>query len=80
MSPSLNATSFLGSPECMAFARSPFVKPLKRDYIPIPPLPDARNVPGTIGNWFEDDNENNPQSGLKMHAPSEFFATQTATA
>ncbi len=53
-----------------------FVKTLKRDYVQVTPLPDAQTVLG----WIEDDSENHPHSGLKMHSPREFIATQNATA
>lgn len=48
-----------------------FVKTLKRDYVQVTPLPDAQTVLG----WIEDDSENHPHSGLKMHSPREFIAT-----
>ena len=79
-SPQSNGISFTGSLERMAFARSPFVKTFKRDYVQITPLPDADTVLGLIGNWLEDYNEYNPHSGLKMRSPREFIAAQTATA
>ncbi|RRH67912.1 DDE-type integrase/transposase/recombinase, partial [Falsigemmobacter faecalis] len=79
-SPQSNGISFTGSLERMGFARSPFVKTLKRDDVEITPLPDAQTVLGLIGSWFEDYNENHPHSGLKMRSPREFIAAQTATA
>jgi transposase InsO family protein len=57
-----------------------FVKTLKRDYVQVTPLPDARTVLGLIGAWIEDYNENYPHSGLKMRSPRKFIAAQTATA
>lgn len=57
-----------------------FVKTLKRDYVQVTPLPDARTVLGLIGGWIEDYNNNHPHSGLKMRSPREFIAAQTATA
>ena len=78
----------IGLKPCFTPVRSPqsngiseaFVKTLKRDYVEITPLPDARTVIGLIGSWFEDYNENHPHSGLKMRSPREFIAAQTATA
>jgi ADP-ribose pyrophosphatase YjhB (NUDIX family) len=57
-----------------------FVKTLKRDYVQVTPLPDAKTVLGLIGGWIEDCNDNHPHSGLKMRSPREFIAAQTATA
>lgn len=57
-----------------------FVNTLKRDYVRVTPLPDAKTVLGLIAGWFEDYNENHPHSGLKMRSPREFIAAQTATA
>lgn len=78
----------IGLKPCFTPVRSPqsngiseaFVKTLKRDYVEITPLPDAKTVLGLIGSWFEDYNENHPHSGLKMRSPREFIAAQTATA
>lgn len=41
-----------------------FVKTLKRDYVQVMPLPDARTVLGLIGGWIEDYNNNHPHSGI----------------
>ena len=57
-----------------------FVNTLKRDYVRITPLPNARAALDSIDGWFEDYNENHPHSGLKMRSPREFIAAQTATA
>jgi transposase InsO family protein len=57
-----------------------FVNTLKRDYVRVTPLPDAKTVLGLIGGWINDDNESHPHSGLKMRSPREFIAAQTATA
>lgn len=78
----------LGLKPCLTPVQSPqsngiseaFVKTLKRDYVQVTPLPDAKTVPGLIGSWFEDHNDNHPHSGLKMRSPREFIAAQTATA
>ena len=78
----------LGLKPCFTPVRSPqsngvseaFVHTLKRDYVQVMPLPDARTVLGLIGTWFDDYNDNHPHSGLKMRSPREFIAAQTATA
>jgi transposase InsO family protein len=57
-----------------------FVNTLKRDYVRVTPLPDAGTVLGLIAGWIKGYNENHPHSGLKMRAPREFIAAQTATA
>lgn len=67
-------------PNGMAFARSPFVKTLKRDYVSVTPLPDAATVLSLIGDWIEDYNEHHPQSGLKWRLPHEFIRAATETA
>ena len=80
--------SQLGLKPCFTPVRSPqsngiseaFVKTLKRDYVQVTPLPDARTALGLIGAWIEDYNENHPHSGLKMRSPREFIAARTATA
>ncbi len=56
------------------------MKTLKRDYVQVPPLPDAQTVLGLVGCWIEDYKESHPHSGLKMRSPCEFIAAQTATA
>ena len=76
----------LGLKPCFTPVRSPqsngiseaFVKTLKRDYVQVTPLPDARTVPELIGAWINDDNEHHPHSGLKMRSPREFISAQTA--
>ena len=57
-----------------------FVNPLKRDYVNVTPLPDAATVLGLISGRFEDYNDTRPHSGLKMRAPRDYIAAQTATA
>jgi transposase InsO family protein len=67
------------SPQSNAISEA-FVKTLKRDYVQVTPLPDARTVLGLIGGWIEDYNDKHLHSGLKMRSPREFIAAQTATA
>ncbi len=46
-----------------------FVKTLKRDYVRVNPLPDAKTVLRLIGDWIEDYNDNHPHSGLNWRSP-----------
>ena len=57
-----------------------FVKTLKRNYVHVTSLPDAKTVLGLIEGWIEDYNHNHPHSGLKMRSSREFIADQTTTA
>lgn len=57
-----------------------FVKMLKRDYVRVNPLPDAKTVLSLIGDWIEEYNENHPHSGLKWKSPREFIRAKTETA
>lgn len=78
----------LGLRPCFTPVKSPqsnglseaFVHTLKRDYVRVTPLPDAKTALGLIDGWFEDYNENHPHSGLKWRSPREFIAAQNATA
>jgi len=78
----------LGLKPCFTPVKSPqsngiseaFVNTLKRDYVRVTPLPDAKTVLALIAGWFEDYNDNHPHSGLNMRSPREFIAAQTATA
>lgn len=78
----------LGLKSCFTPMKSPqsngisesFVKTLKRDYVQVSPLPDAKTALGLIAAWFEDYNESHPHLGLNMRSPREFIAAQTATA
>ena len=78
----------LGLRPCFTPLRSPqsngiseaFVHTLKRDYVQVTSLTDARSVLGLIGSWFDDYNDHHPHSGLRMRLPSEFIRAQTATA
>ncbi len=57
-----------------------FVNTLKRDYVRVIPLPDAKTVIGLIAEWVEDDNRNHPHSGLNIRPSREFITVPTATA
>jgi len=72
----------LGLVPCFTPVRSPesngmseaFVKTLKRDYVRITPLPDARTVIGLVDGWINDYNTVHPHSALRMRSPAEFRA------
>jgi len=53
-----------------------FVKTLKRDYVRISPLPDAKTALRQIAGWIEDCNEIHPHSALRMRSPREFIRAQ----
>jgi transposase InsO family protein len=59
------------SPESNGMAES-FVKTLKRDYVYMHELPDAKTVMRQLHSWFEDYNEYHPHKGLKMRSPREY--------
>lgn len=67
------------SPQSNGMAEA-FVKALKRDYVQVTPLPDARTALQLVGAWINDYNDNHPHSGPKMRSPREFIAAQTVTA
>ena len=52
-----------------------FVKMLKRDYIKIANLPDAKSALRQINGWIEDYNEIHPHSALEMNSPMMFRRT-----
>ena len=78
----------LGLKSCFTPVASPqsngmseaFVKTLKRDYLRVNPLPNAKTVLLLIGDWVENYNENHPHSGLKWKSPREFIRAKTETA
>ena len=61
----------VASPESNGMSEA-LVKTIKRDYVRITPIPDARTALDLIAGWFEDYNENHPHSGLRMRSPREF--------
>jgi transposase InsO family protein len=72
----------LGLVPCFTPVRSPesngmseaFVKTLKRDYVRVTSLPDARTVIGLVDGWIADYNTVHPHSALRMLSPAEFRA------
>lgn len=77
----------IGLKSCFTPVKSPqsngiseaFVHTLKRDYVHVSPLPNARHALALLATWIDDYNENHPHSGLKMRSPREFRAAQFAT-
>lgn len=61
------------SPESNGIAEA-FVKTLKRDYVRVALLPDARTILGLVATWIEDYNTSHPHPGLRMLSPREFRA------
>jgi putative transposase len=64
------------SPESNGMAEA-FVKTIKRDYVYVADLPDARAVLDMLPAWFDDYNEHQPHKGLKMLSPRQFRRLQT---
>jgi hypothetical protein len=52
---------------------------LKRDYLQVSPLPNARHALALLTIWIDDYNENHIYSRLKMRPPREFRVVQFAT-
>lgn len=61
------------SPESNGMSEA-FVKTLKRDYVRLTPLPDARSVLALVPEWIADYNVVHPHSALRMRSPVEFRA------
>ena len=58
----------MASPESNGVSEA-FVKTIKRDYVHVSALPNAEEGLKQIVAWFEDYNENHPQSALRMRSP-----------
>jgi putative transposase len=61
----------VASPESNGMSEA-FVKTLKRDYLRVGPVPDAKTALDQIAGWFDDYNENQPHYGLRMRSHREF--------
>lgn len=64
------------SPESNGMAEA-FVKTIKRDYVYLADLPDAKTVLSLLPTWFHDYNENGPHKGLNMLSPRQFRRLHT---
>jgi putative transposase len=54
-----------------------FVKTMKRDYVRVLPLPDARTVMESLPLWIEHYNSFDPHKALGYRSPREFIADKT---
>jgi len=55
------------------------VKTIKRDYVRVSPLLDARTFIGQLPGWFEHYNTIHPHRALGYRSPREFIADQIPT-
>lgn len=53
-----------------------FVRTIKRDYVRVSSLPDARTVINTLPIWFEHYNTLHPHRALGYRSPREFIASR----
>ena len=53
--------------------------PIKRDYIRVSPLPDARTVMESLPLWIEHYNSLHPHKALGYRSPREFIREQIRT-
>jgi putative transposase len=53
-----------------------FVRTIKRDYVRVSPLPDARTVLDSLPLWFEHYNSLHPHKALGYHSPREFITSR----
>ncbi|WP_153003913.1 integrase core domain-containing protein, partial [Aureimonas ureilytica] len=53
-----------------------FVRTIKRDYVRVSALPDARTVIDTLPIWFEHYNTVHPHKALGYLSPREFIASR----
>lgn len=66
-------TTPIRSPQSNGMAEA-LVKTIKRDYVYLNDLPDAKTVMAMLPVWFEDYNATHPHKGLKMKSPREYRA------
>ena len=71
-------TTPVQSPQSNGMAEA-FVKTMKRDYVRVSPLPDARTVMQSLPVWIEHYNSLHPHKALGYRSPREFIADQTRT-
>lgn len=71
-------TTPVQSPQSNGMAEA-FVKTMKRDYVRVSPLPDARTVMQSLPVWIEHYNSLHPHKALGYRSPREFIADQTQT-
>ena len=68
-------TTPVQSPQSNGMAEA-FVRTIKRDYVRVSPLPDARTVIDTLPIWFEHYNTVHPHKALGYLSPREFIASR----
>lgn len=68
-------TTPIQSPQSNGMAEA-FVRTMKRDYIRVSPIPDARTVIKSLPFWFEHYNALHPHKALGYRSPREFIADQ----
>jgi putative transposase len=69
-------TTPVRSPQSNGMAEA-FVRTMKRDYVRISPLPDARTVMENLPLWIDHYNSLHPHKALGYRSPREFIADQT---
>ena len=68
-------TTPVQSPQSNGMAEA-FVRTIKRDYVRVSPLPDARTVLESLPLWFEHYNSLHPHKALGYRSPREFIASR----
>ena len=66
-------TTPVESPQSNGMAEA-FVRTMKRDYVRVSAIPDARTVIGKLPAWFEHYNTVHPHRALRYRSPREFIA------
>jgi putative transposase len=68
-------TTPVQSPQSNGMAEA-FVRTIKRDYVRVSPIPDARTVLDSLPLWFEHYNSLHPHKALGYCSPREFIASR----
>ena len=69
-------TTPVESPQSNGMAEA-FVRTIKRDYVRVSPVPDAKTVLSHIPGWLTHYNEHHPHKALGYRSPREFIATRS---
>lgn len=69
-------TTPVESPQSNGMAEA-FVRTIKRDYVRVNPLSDAKTVMRQLPNWFEHYNNAHPHKALKYLSPREFINSRS---
>ena len=70
-------TTPLESPQSNGMAEA-FVRTIKRDYVRVSSVPDARSVLRQLPGWLAHYNEVHPHKALGYRSPREFIARSTS--